>query len=110
LLWGDGSALREFLYVDDLAEACYICMEKYDSPNIINVGTGKDISIKELAKIISEVIGYNDMIAWDTNVPNGTPRKVLNIDKITELGWIPKTSLKEGIEKTYKWYKENAFV
>jgi GDP-L-fucose synthase len=105
LLWGDGSALREFLYVDDLAEACYICMQKYDSPNIINVGTGKDISIKELAKIISEVVGYNDIFAWDTNVPNGTPRKVLNINKITELGWIPKTSLKEGIEKTYRYYK-----
>lgn len=108
-LWGDGSAMREFLHVDDLAEACYVCMQNYDSPEIINVGTGKDVKIWELASIISEVIGFPGEIAWDFTKPNGTPRKVLNVDKIKSLGWEPKISLLEGIESTYKWYKENVF-
>lgn len=106
-LWGDGSSMREFLHVDDLAEACYICMQNYDEPEHINIGTGQDISIRELASIISDVIGFNGEIQWDTTKPNGTPRKVLNVDKIKSLGWEPKISLREGIEKTYKWYKEN---
>lgn len=106
-LWGDGSSMREFLHVDDLAEACYICIQNYDEPEHINIGTGQDISIRELASIISDVIGFNGEIQWDTTKPNGTPRKVLNVDKIKSLGWEPKISLREGIEKTYKWYKEN---
>ncbi len=106
-LWGDGSALREFLHVDDLAEAAFTCMKDYDSDEIINVGTGKDISIKELAMTIADVIGYKGDIEWDTSKPNGTPRKVLNVDKIKELGWEPKIELKEGIQKTYQLYKEN---
>ena len=109
-LWGDGSAKREFLYVDDLAEACYICMEKYDSSEIINVGTGEDITIKELAETISKIVGYTGKIEWDTTKPNGTPRKVLNVDKIKSLGWEPKTSLIEGITKTYEWYKNNVVI
>ena len=106
-LWGDGSALREFLHVDDLAEAAFTCMKDYDSDEIINVGTGKDISIKELAMTIADVISYKGDIEWDTSKPNGTPRKVLNVDKIKSLGWEPKIELKEGIQKTYQLYKEN---
>ena len=106
-LWGDGSAMREFLYVDDLAEAAFKCMVSYDSEEIINVGTGKDITIKELATTIADVVGFKGEIVWDTSKPNGTPRKVLNIDKIKSLGWKPKVGLREGIEKTYELYKES---
>jgi len=105
-LWGDGSAMREFLHVDDLAEACYVCMQKYNESEHINVGTGEDVTIKQLAEMIADVAGYKRDINWDTTKPNGTPRKVLNVDKIKALGWEPKISLREGIEKTYQWYKE----
>lgn len=106
-LWGDGSAMREFLHVDDLAEACYVCMQKYDEAGHINVGTGEDVRIWELANIIADVVGYERDINWDFTKPNGTPRKVLNVDKIKSLGWEPKISLREGIENTYQWYKIN---
>ena len=106
-LWGDGSAMREFLYVDDLAEAAFKCMVNYDSEEIINVGTGKDITIKELSTTIADVVGFKGEIVWDTSKPNGTPRKVLNVDKIKSLGWEPKVGLREGIEKTYELYKES---
>ena len=106
-LWGDGSAMREFLHVDDLAEVCYVCMQKYDKPEHINVGTGEDVRIWELANIISDVVGFSGEILWDFTKPNGTPRKVLNVDKIKQLGWEPKINLQKGIELTYKWYKEN---
>ena len=106
-LWGDGSAMREFLYVDDLAEAAFKCMVSYDSEEIINVGTGKDITIKELATTIADVVGFKGEIVWDTSKPNGTPRKVLNVDKIKSLGWEPKVGLREGIKKTYELYKES---
>jgi GDP-L-fucose synthase len=109
-LWGDGSAMREFLHVDDLAEACYVCMQEYNDPEHINVGTGEDVTIKELAETIADIAGYDRSINWDTSKPNGTPRKVLNVDKIKKLGWKPKIGLREGIEKTYQWYKENAFI
>ena len=105
-LWGDGSARREFLHVDDLAEACYTCMKDYDSSEPINVGTGEDITIKELAGIVSDVVGCPGRTVWDTSKPNGTPRKVLNVDKIKSLGWKPKISLKDGIKTTYEWYKD----
>lgn len=107
-LWGDGSAMREFLHVDDLAEACYICMQNYNESEHINVGTGQDVTIKELAQTIADVVGYNRDIGWDPTKPNGTPRKVLNVDKIKSLGWEPKIGLREGIGKTYEWYKKNA--
>ena len=106
-LWGDGSAMREFLYVDDLAEAAFKCMVDYDSEDIINVGTGKDITIKDLAETIADVVGFQGEIVWDTSKPNGTPRKVLNVDKIKSLGWKPKVSLREGIQKTYDLYKDS---
>ena len=107
-LWGDGSAMREFLHVDDLAEACYTCMQNYDEAEHINVGTGEDVTIKELAETIADIVGYNRSINWDTTKPNGTPRKVLNVDKIKSLGWKPKISLKNGIKSTYEWYKDYA--
>ena len=106
-LWGDGSPKREFLHVDDLAEACYVCMQKYDDEQHINVGTGIDISIKDLAIKISDIVGFTGGFNWNTNVSNGTPRKVLNVDRIKKLGWNPKVSLQEGLESTYKWYLEN---
>ena len=107
ICWGDGSPMREFLHVDDLAEACYTCMQKYEEGGHINVGTGEDVTIKELAETIAEVVGYEGEIVWDTSKPNGTPRKVMNVDRMKALGWEPKISLKEGIESAYKWYLEN---
>ena len=104
-LWGDGSPMREFLHVDDLAEACYTCMEKYDEVEHINVGTGEDVTIKELANTCADVVGFTGGFHWDTDKPNGTLRKVMNVDKIKSLGWEPKISLKEGIKSTYEWYE-----
>ena len=105
--WGDGSPMREFLHVDDLAEACYTCMEKYEEGIHINVGTGEDVTIKELAETIADVVGYEGEIVWDTSKPNGTPRKVMNVDRMKALGWEPKIKLRDGIESAYKWYLEN---
>ena len=105
-LWGDGSAMREFLHVDDLAEACFTAMLKYDSPEPLNVGTGEDVTIKELSEMISKVVGFPGFTNWDTSKPNGTPRKVLNVDKIKSLGWKPSISLEDGIKSTYEWYKD----
>lgn len=105
-LWGDGSPRREFLYVDDLAEACFFCMKNYDSSEPINVGTGVDVTISELANIVSGVVGFSGDVEWDITKPNGTPRKVLDVSKIKSLGWEPKIDLEEGIQKTYDWYKE----
>jgi GDP-L-fucose synthase len=108
--WGDGSPMREFLYVDDLAEACRVCMERYDGAEHLNVGTGRDVTIKELTEKIAKVIGYSGEIRWDTSKPNGTPRKVLNVDKIKSLGWGPTVGLYEGISRSYEWYKENVVI
>lgn len=105
--FGDGSPLREFLYVDDLADACLFLMEKFNQGRIINIGTGVDLSIKELAQLIAKTVGFTGKISWDTTKPNGTLRKVLNIDLIKTIGWEPKTNLEDGIAKTYEWYKEN---
>lgn len=100
----DGSPRREFLHVDDLAEACFICMKDYDSPLPINIGTGEDITIKELAETISNIVGFSGDTEWDKSKPNGTPRKVLDVSKIKSLGWSPKISLEIGIKKTYDWF------
>ena len=105
--WGHGLVKREFLHVDDLADACYTCMQKDEEDELINVGTGEDVTIKELAETVSDVVGYEGKIEWDTSKPSGTPRKVMNVDKMKALGWEPKHSLREGIESTYKWYLEN---
>jgi len=105
--WGNGSPMREFLHVDDLAEACYVCMQNYDKPEHINVGTGEDIRIWELANIISDVVNFTGEILWDFTKPNGTPRKVLNVTRIKQLGWSPKIGIRQGIYKTYEWYKND---
>ena len=105
--WGHGLVKREFLHVDDLADACYTCMQKYEEDEHINVGTGEDVTIKELAETVSDVVGYEGKIEWDTSKPSGTPRKVMNVDKMKALGWEPKHNLRDVIESTYKWYLEN---
>jgi len=106
-LWGSGSPKREFLHVDDLAKAILVCLEKYDSDQHINIGTGADLEIKELANKISEAAGFIGEIIWDSNKPDGTPRKVLDISKISNLGWKPSISLDSGIAQTVQWYQEN---
>ncbi|OGJ65397.1 GDP-fucose synthetase [Candidatus Peribacteria bacterium RIFCSPLOWO2_01_FULL_51_18] len=107
LLWGTGRPRREFLHVDDLADACLFLMEKYDDPEIINVGTGEDLSIDELGQMVAEVIGYGGSILYDPAKPDGTPRKLLNVAKIHGLGWRHSIPLKEGIEMTYDWFLNN---
>lgn len=106
-VWGTGTALREFLYVDDLADALFFLMDNYNDPTFINVGTGDEISIKELALTMKAVVGYEGELVFDTSKPDGTPRKLLDITKLKSIGWQPKTSLKEGIETTYKWFVDN---
>ncbi len=106
-LWGTGSPKREFLHVDDLAKAIIVCLEKYDSDEHINIGTGDDLTIKELATKIASAAGYKGKILWDSNKPDGTPRKVLDISKITNLGWKPSITLDSGIAQTVQWYQEN---
>lgn len=103
-LWGTGSAYREFMYVDDMADACVFLMENYDGSEIINIGTGKDLTIKELAHLIKDAVGYKGEIEWDSTKPDGTPKKQLDVSRLFKLGWKPKISLKQGIKKTYKWY------
>lgn len=106
-LWGDGSPYREFLYVDDMAKAALLCMQNYDDAEIINIGVGEDIQIKELSSMVSEIVGYEGKILWDESKPNGTPRKLLDNSKILNLGWKPEISLQEGINKTYSWFIDN---
>ncbi|MFZ2150097.1 MAG: GDP-L-fucose synthase [Minisyncoccia bacterium] len=106
-LWGSGSPKREFLYVDDLANACVYLMNNYNNSEILNIGTGEDLSILELANLVKEVVGYEGSIVWDSSKPDGTPRKLLDVSKIRSLGWKHSTSLKEGIKHTYEWYKAN---
>lgn len=105
--WGDGSPMREFLYIDDFAEACYTCMLHYNSSEIINIGSGVDITIKELTELISTVLEYQGEIRWDASKPNGTPRKVMNVDKIKSLGWSPKVGIRQGLYETYQWFIKN---
>ena len=103
-VWGTGAPLREFLFVDDLAEALVFLMNEYSGEEHVNVGTGTDVSIKELAELICKVVGYTGKIVFDTSKPDGTPKKLLNVSKINSLGWQAKVSLEEGIRKTYEWY------
>lgn len=105
--WGDGSSLREFLYVDDLANLCVFLMNNYSGNEIINAGTGKEISIKELAKVVARIIGYDGNILWDTSKPNGTPRKLLDVSKAEALGWKYATELEEGIKRSYEDFLNN---
>lgn len=101
-LWGDGSPLREFLHVDDLAEACHFLMQQYDDFKHINIGTGIDLSIKELATLVKDIVGYDGEVVWDVSKPNGTPRKLMNVTKINQMGWKATIPLEKGIAKVYK--------
>lgn len=107
IVWGTGSPLREFLHVDDLADAVVFLMEKYSGLSHINVGSGKEVTIKELAELVKEVVGFNGQLVWDSSKPDGTPRKLMDSSKLAEMGWEPKISLKDGLADTYKWYLKN---
>jgi len=107
IVWGTGKPRREFLHVDDLASACVLILEKYDSPEIINLGCGEDISIRELAELICDVVGFEGELAWDTTKPDGTPRRLLDVTKLRALGWKPAIPLRDGIARTYEWFRAN---
>lgn len=107
-VWGSGSPKREFLHVDDLAAASVHLMNTYDQPEILNVGTGEDISIIDFAKLVKDVVGYHGEIVWDSNRPDGTPRKLLDVSKINALGWKANIPLREGLQSTYDWYLEES--
>jgi GDP-L-fucose synthase len=106
-VWGTGTPRREFLHVDDLADAVIYLMNNYDENEPLNIGTGKDITIKELAELIKEIVGYEGEIKFDTTKPDGTPRKLLDVSRLHATGWKHKIELREGIQSTYEWFKEN---
>ena len=105
-IWGSGKPLREFMYADDLADACVFLMENYDEEQFVNIGVGEDISIKDLALLIKEVVGFEGELEFDSSKPDGTPRKLMDVGKLKGLGWLPKTSLKEGIALAYEDFKK----
>lgn len=105
--WGTGTPRREFLHVDDLADACLFLLENYDDPLHINVGTGTDVSIKELAETIAELVGFSGETDWDVSKPDGTPQKLLDVTRLTNLGWKPSLSLREGLRSTIDWFRDN---
>jgi GDP-L-fucose synthase len=107
VVWGSGKPRREFLHVDDLASACLFLLEKYDSAEIINVGCGEDISIRELAELICDIVGFQGDLTWDSAKPDGTPRKLLDVSKLHDLGWRHSIGLREGIARTYEWFLKN---
>ncbi len=106
-LWGTGKPLREFLHVDDLADACLFLLENYDDEEIVNIGVGEDLSIAELAGIVRDVVGFEGEIVYDASKPDGTPRKLVDVSKITGLGWRARTGLREGVAQTYQWFLDN---
>ncbi len=106
VLWGSGAPRREFLHVDDLAEACVFLMWHYDSSQIINIGWGRDLTVRELAQMVAGVVGYDAQIKWDRSKPDGTPRKLLDVSRLQELGWQPKIHLADGLQAVYRWYLE----
>ena len=106
VLWGSGAPRREFLHVDDLAEAAVFLMRHYDDPQIVNVGSGEEVTIRELAEMVQQITGYQGRIAFDLSKPDGTPRKLLDTSRISALGWKPMRTLRPGIESTYEWYKQ----
>lgn len=106
-LWGTGTPLREFLYVDDMADACVYLLENYDGEEHVNIGTGKEVSIKELAETVREAVGYTGDIVWNSDMPDGTPRKLTDVSKLHGLGWKHQVELKEGVELAYQWFCDN---
>jgi GDP-L-fucose synthase len=109
-LWGTGAVYREFLHVDDVAEACLFLMETYDSPELVNVGSGHDLTIRDLAGMVGKAVGYSGQIEWDATKPDGTPRKLLDVSKLNQLGWKAKIPLEEGLRATYQWWLEHGRV
>jgi GDP-L-fucose synthase len=109
-LWGTGKPMREFLHADDLADACVYLMQNYHESSLVNIGTGVDVTIKELAETIQEIVGYEGEINWNTEKPDGTPRKLMNVSKLHNLGWQHTINLKEGIKRVYGEYKNNVNV
>ena len=107
--WGDGTPMREFLYADDLADGCLFAMEHFENAELINIGSGENVTIANLAKTLASIVGYIGDIEWDTTRPNGTPNRPLDYSKMTELGWKPKHSLHQGLKKTYQWFIENTY-
>ncbi|MGW1882576.1 GDP-L-fucose synthase family protein [Streptomyces sp. NPDC001970] len=105
--WGSGMPRREFLHVDDLARACLHLLERYDASGPVNVGTGMDLTIRETAQLVAEVVGYQGSIEWDADQPDGTPRKLLDVSRLTALGWSPRIGLPEGLAETYAWYRKH---
>ena len=103
-VWGSGTPRREFLHVDDLADACFFLLENYNSPEIVNIGCGEDVSIKELAETVCEVLGFEGSLVFDASKPDGTPRKLMNVGRLLALGWKPRIGLKEGIRDAYEWF------
>ncbi|KAM0836854.1 hypothetical protein ACQ4PT_062043 [Festuca glaucescens] len=110
VVWGSGSPLREFLHVDDLADAVIFLMDQYSGLEHVNVGSGSEVTIKELAELVKEVVGFQGKLVWDSSKPDGTPRKLMDSSKIQGMGWMPKVPLKEGLVETYKWYVENVIA
>ncbi len=106
-LWGTGTPLREFLYVDDMADACVFLLENYDGEQHVNIGTGQEVSIKELAETVKKTVGYEGEIVWNKDMPDGTPRKLTDVTKLHSLGWKHKVDLEEGVKLAYEWFKEN---
>jgi GDP-L-fucose synthase len=107
LVWGTGTPRREFLHADDLADACVFLLKNYDSPELINIGSGTDVTIRELAELVCEVLGYDGTLAFDPTKPDGTPRKLMDSSRLFSLGWKPKISLREGIALAHAWFLEN---
>jgi GDP-L-fucose synthase len=107
VVWGTGAPRREFLHVDDCASACLFLLEKYDSPEIVNVGCGEDVTIRELVGLICDVVGFDGELTWDKTKPDGTPRKLLDVSKLRGLGWQPSVPLRDGIARTYDWFLKN---
>ena len=105
-LWGTGSPLREFLYVDDMADACVFLLENYDGEQHVNIGTGKELTIRDLAELVKKTVGFEGEIVWNSSMPDGTPRKLTDVTKLHELGWTHKVELEEGVKLAYEWFKE----
>jgi len=103
-VWGSGTPRREFLHVDDLAGACFFLLENYNSPEIVNIGCGEDVSIRELAEMVCDVLGYEGELVFDASKPDGTPRKLMNVGRLLSLGWKPRIGLQDGIRDAYEWF------
>ena len=106
-VWGTGSPMREFLHVDDLADACFFLLQHYDEEMFVNIGTGEDLTIKALAEMVKDIVGYTGELKWNTDKPDGTPRKLMDVSRLARMGWRARIGLAEGIAETYRWFLAN---